>query len=127
MNPMLLNERQGKTCRILPKPICKDDKEPYKSMLELLYPHFQLYPKVMVDIADNQIVIPYAFADSDKIDVGAKGFISADKRDGVLYVRYRKLHALLKIKNGKRNLDVINTKKNFKAYDADKVSQELGK
>lgn len=81
--------------------------------------------KVVINVAQNQIIIPYAYADSDKIDVGAKGVITADNRDGVLYVRFRKLHGILKINNGKRNLDVLNARKKFDAYDSDAVLLEL--
>ncbi len=66
---------------------------------------------------ENQtIVIPYAFADSEKIDVGAKGIITADLHDGVLYARFRKLHGLLKIHNGKRNFDILKARKKFDEY-----------
>ena len=81
--------------------------------------------KVVINARDNQIIIPYAYAKSDKIDVGAKGIITADNRDGVLYVRFRKLHGILKINNGKRNLDVLNAKKKFYAYDSDAVFSEF--
>jgi len=72
--------------------------------------------KVIMRIKDQTIVIPYAFAGSDKIDVGAKGVISADMHDGVLYARFRKLHGLLKINNGKRNLDILKARKKFDEY-----------
>jgi len=77
--------------------------------------------KAVINIAQNSIIIPYAFAGSDKIDVGAKGVITADNRDGVLYVRFRRLHGILKINNGKRNLDVLNARKKFDQYDSDTV------
>ena len=75
----------------------------------------------VINIAQNHIIIPYAYAGSDKIDVGAKGVISADNRDGVLYVRFRRLHGILKINNGKRNLDVLNAREKFDQYDSDTV------
>ncbi len=81
--------------------------------------------KVLINVAQNQIIIPYAYADSDKIDVGAKGVITADEHNGVLYVRYRKLHGILKINNGKRNLDVLNAREKFDQYDSDAVLLKL--
>lgn len=75
----------------------------------------------VINIAQNSIIIPYAFAGSDKIDVGAKGVITADNRDGVLYVRFRRLHGILKINNGERNLDVLNARKKFDQYDSETV------
>ncbi len=74
--------------------------------------------EVRLQMADDRIVIPYAFADSDNIDVGAKGVISKETHDGVFYVRYRKLHGLLKIKDGDRNLDVLKARKKFDEYEA---------
>ncbi|MEA3232808.1 MAG: hypothetical protein U9Q05_13720, partial [Thermodesulfobacteriota bacterium] len=77
--------------------------------------------EVRLQMADNQIVIPYAFADSDKIDVGAKGIISKESRNGVLYVRFHKLHGILKIKDGDRNIDILNAREQFDQYDTDAV------
>lgn len=77
--------------------------------------------EAQVDIDQHRIIIPYAFATSDKIDVGAKGVISADERNGVLYVRFRKLHGILKINNGKRNLDVFNAREKFDQFDSREV------
>jgi hypothetical protein len=64
----------------------------------------------------NQLVFPYAFANSDQIDVGAKGLIDEQTREGVIFARYRKLKGLLKIRDGKRNFDVIGARKSFDAY-----------
>ena len=47
-----------------------------------------------IRVANKRIVIPYALATSDKIDVGAKGVIAGGERSGVLYVRFRGLHAV---------------------------------
>ena len=77
--------------------------------------------EVRLQMADNQIVIPYAFADSDKIDVGAKGIINKESRNGVLYVRFRKLHGILKIKDGDRNIDILNAREKFDQYDTNAV------
>ena len=76
--------------------------------------------EVKVKMKQDIIVIPYAFAISDKIDVGAKAIISADARNGVLYARFRNLHGLLKINNGKRNLDIIKAREKFDQYVPDK-------
>ena len=42
---------------------------------------------------------------------GAKGIMAQDFTDGVLYARFRKLDAVVKIKNGKRNIDIKGDKK----------------
>ncbi|MEA1889126.1 MAG: hypothetical protein U9N50_05020 [Pseudomonadota bacterium] len=72
--------------------------------------------KVNMRVNNRIIVIPYAFAGSDNIDVGAKAIVSADARNGVLYARFRKLHGLLKFNNGKRNLDILKARKKFDEY-----------
>ncbi|HBE92679.1 MAG TPA: hypothetical protein DDW55_09190, partial [Gammaproteobacteria bacterium] len=76
---------------------------------------------VKMQMANRQIVIPYAFAGSDKIDVGAKAVISKESRNGVLYVRFRKLHGIMKIKDGDRNIDVLKARETFDEYSTDAV------
>jgi hypothetical protein len=71
-------------------------------------------------LAQDRIIIPYAFAGSEKVDVGAKGTIDAQARDGVFYVRFKKLHALLKIKDEKRNLHLIRARQKFDSYSPSK-------
>ena len=76
---------------------------------------------VKMQMANRQIVIPYAFAGSDKIDVGAKGIINKESRNGVLYVRFRKLHGIMKIKDGDRNIDVLKAREKFDEYSTDAI------
>ena len=76
-------------------------------------------------MAQDRIIVPYAYAGSDKIDVGAKGVITASGREGVLYVRFRKLHGILKIRNGKRNIDALRAKQKFDRYDAEAVLKTI--
>ena len=76
-------------------------------------------------IADDIIQIPHAFLSSDKIDVGAKAVIHEDARTGMVYVRYGILKALLETRDGKRNLDVINTEEQFRQYSTETVLATL--
>ncbi|MEA3276527.1 MAG: hypothetical protein U9Q81_14805 [Pseudomonadota bacterium] len=69
-----------------------------------------------MNVASNRVLIPYAVAGSDKIDVGAKGVIDANHREGIFYARFRKLHGILKVKDGDRNFDIIGARKKFDAY-----------
>jgi hypothetical protein len=69
-----------------------------------------------VAIANEQIVIPLAHAISDHIEVGAKGSISEARRDGVIYARYKKLDAVVKITDGKKNTDVIRAREKYESY-----------
>lgn len=69
-----------------------------------------------LNIASGEVSIPYAFAGSDKIDVGAKGLMNAESREGIFLARYRKLTGILKVKDGERNFDIIGARKKFDAY-----------
>ena len=69
-----------------------------------------------MDMQQQQIIFPHAFAGSDKIDIGAKGVITEHSRDGVIFARYQKLKGLLKIHDGKRSFDVIKAQQKFDDY-----------
>jgi translocation and assembly module TamB len=71
---------------------------------------------VKLDMADNRILIPEAFIDSEKIDIGAKAVIKEGLSDGVIYARYRKLDFLVKYTHGKRNIDLIRARRKFDDY-----------
>jgi hypothetical protein len=75
-----------------------------------------------MSVAQDQVVIPYAFVGSDNIDLGAKGIINSDTRDGVFYIRYKKLDGILKIKNEDRNFDVFRARKTFDDYSPGNVN-----
>ena len=72
--------------------------------------------QVKLSIVDDQVVIPYAFATSDKIDIGAKGLFTRDGREGIFFARYRKLRGIMKIKDDRRSFNIINATKTFEAY-----------
>ena len=72
--------------------------------------------EAFMNMQQEQILIPYAFVASDKIDVGAKGIIDARTREGMFFARFKKLKGLLKIRDGKRNFDIINARKKFDEY-----------
>jgi hypothetical protein len=76
--------------------------------------------KVELQAANSQIVIPYAFIDSDNIDFGAKGVIDEDTRNGVIYARYKKLDLVVKISDGKKKIDLIRPKQKFEEYPPQK-------
>ena len=67
--------------------------------------------RAKMTLENDRLVIPYAFVSSDKVDAGAKGVIAEDFTDVVLYARFRKLDAVVKIKNGKRNIDIKGARK----------------
>ena len=69
-----------------------------------------------VAMANERAVIPHAQVSSENIAVEAKGVISADSRHGAVYLRYEKLGALLKIRNGAKSLDLIRVRQKFEDY-----------
>lgn len=75
-----------------------------------------------MSMAQEKIVIPYAFTGSDNIDVGVKGVISEQTREGVFYVRFKKLDGILKIKNNDRNFDILGARKTFDEYSPERVT-----
>jgi hypothetical protein len=69
-----------------------------------------------VRMANQRMVIPGAQLTSDNAEAGLKGVYSPENSDGMLYFRYKKFEALLKVKDGKRNLDILNARRTFDAY-----------
>jgi len=67
-------------------------------------------------MAGERLVIPFAHAISDNIEVNAKGVISEKSRDGVIHVRYKEAEVLLKIKGGRKSLDVYRVREKFDDY-----------
>ena len=64
----------------------------------------------------NEIVVPYAFAQSDTIDVGAKGIFKQGFREGVFYARYNKLSGILVIDNSRKRFELFGATKKFQDY-----------
>ena len=67
-------------------------------------------------MAPNQVVVPYALATSDTIDVGAKGIIGEHNRQGMFYARYGKLAAILEIDNDQKHFELIDATGKFDRY-----------
>ena len=78
-----------------------------------------VHGQAQITVTREQIVISHALAESDDIDVGAKGIIDARTREGVFYVRFKKMDGLLKIKDGNRNFDILNAREKFEEYSTD--------
>jgi len=71
---------------------------------------------VELDFANPRLLIPAAFMISDKIELGGKGIIDRDLRDGVMYARYKKLDIVVKFAEGKRNIDLTRARRKFNSY-----------
>ena len=74
---------------------------------------------MVIAMANNNIVIPMAHVTADKMELAAKGRISEDTRDGVVYARYKKLDATMKVTDGNRNINVIRARENYEAYEVE--------
>jgi hypothetical protein len=70
---------------------------------------------------DDKLVVPLAYASSEKIGVGVKGLINADTRESAIYVRYKKIDGLLRTHNGKKNLDILRARSTFDVYEPGKI------
>ena len=93
-----------------------DNKKGKHNWLSNLATIENIHGKATVNMANNVITFPYAMVKSDKIDIGAKGIISPNLRDGVFYLRFKGLKILLKMRNGKKNLDIFHVQKTFDNY-----------
>ncbi len=67
--------------------------------------------------ANNRIRVPSAEVTSNDITVGMKALIADAEREGMIFLRWKALRALLKVRDGKRNVDVINSRSTFDRYE----------
>ncbi len=73
---------------------------------------------VRLNMANDIIVIPHAQLTSDKLFIGVKATIAKENSTGVLYTRYKTLDAIIKFKDGKKNLDLIKALEKYEQYEA---------
>ena len=72
--------------------------------------------RATLEMADGTLLVPRAHATSDNIELGARGLIGQGERTGVIYLAYKNADALLRLNNGRRNLDVIRAREKYQAY-----------
>jgi len=70
-------------------------------------------------MADRRLRIPFAWVDGETIEAGAKAEMAATGNRGVVYLKYRGLDALLRIADGKRNLDILRARRTFDDYQVE--------
>ena len=71
---------------------------------------------VELDFVSGRLAIPNAFMNSDNIEFGAKGIIDKGQQDGMIYARYKKLDIVVKISEGKKNIDLIRARGKYDEY-----------
>ncbi|MEJ2383517.1 MAG: hypothetical protein P8Y54_03880 [Xanthomonadales bacterium] len=69
-----------------------------------------------LEMADRRLRIPFAWLQGEHIEAGAKADLSGAGNRGIVYLKYRDLDAVLRIADGKRNLDLLRARKKFDAY-----------
>ena len=69
-----------------------------------------------LSVADKVVYIENAQMLSDKLELGARGSLSAEGRDAMVYLRYKRLDGLIKYSGQDRNLDIINARETFDAF-----------
>jgi len=69
-----------------------------------------------IAVKSNEFLVPYAMAKSDTIEIGAKGVIRENDREGIFYARFGKLAGSLEFDNGRRKFDLIGATKKFENY-----------
>ena len=67
----------------------------------------------------SRLVVPEAHAISSDNEVGMKAVLEEAGNTGMIYFRYKKLNALLKVNEGKRNLDLIGAREKYEEYTVD--------
>jgi len=78
-------------------------------------------------IADNRVLVPYAMAGSDKVDVGVKALVTSKEREGVFFARFRAIEGVLKMRNDRRSFSLIGARKRFGAYIPGETPLDLGR
>ena len=69
-----------------------------------------------MSLSGGKLRVPLAYVDSEKAEVGIKASFFEGEREGVVYARYKKLDTLVKRFDGKRDVDVIKSRKKFEEY-----------
>jgi hypothetical protein len=69
-----------------------------------------------IKVTPDEAVVPYAFARSDTIDVGAKGIFRVGDRQGVFYARSGGLAGLLAIDGDQKKFELIEATRKFDDY-----------
>lgn len=75
--------------------------------------------EAQLHLRDERVVIPHAQVTSDTIDVAAKVSVTEQVDEGVLYARYKKLDALVRITDGKKRLELTRALEKYQEYQLD--------
>ena len=67
-------------------------------------------------VVDNRVIIPEAYVTSDNAEAGMKAVFTGQGQEGVVYMKYKKFDAIMKMKNDDRNIDILNARQKYEEY-----------
>ena len=67
-------------------------------------------------LSEGILRVPLAYVNSEKAEVGIKATFYEGEREGMVYARYKKVDTLVKRFDGKRDVDIIGSRKKFEEY-----------
>jgi hypothetical protein len=65
----------------------------------------------------RRVEIPEAYVTSDNVEAGIKAVFTEESDNGIMYLKYKKLDAVLKILDGDRSFDIVKARKKYDAYE----------
>ena len=65
----------------------------------------------------NAVRIPHAQLNGNSVEIRAKGIIAEPSGEGVVYARYKNLDATIRLRNGRKSLDLIKPLEKFEQYE----------
>ena len=71
-----------------------------------------------LQVVGRRVAIPDSWVTSDNIEAGARVVFAESGSDGVVYLKYKKIDAVLKLDNGEKNIDLVGAKKKYDAYES---------
>ena len=71
-----------------------------------------------LQVVGRRVAIPDSWVTSDNIEAGARVVFAESGSDGVVYLKYKKIDAVLKLDNGEKNIDLVGARKKYDAYES---------
>ncbi len=69
-----------------------------------------------IKVSPNEIVVPYAMAKAEPVEVGVKGIFRPNNRQGMFYARYGNLSAILEVDGSEKHFGLLGAARKFEAY-----------
>jgi len=72
---------------------------------------------VNLEVMGSRVEVLDSWVTSDKFEAGAKAVFGESGSDGVVYLKYKKIDAVLKLDNGNKNIDLIGARKKYDRFE----------